>query len=141
MAYTPLQKTHGLGDPYRVLVISMMLNLTHRDQVRRLLKRGFFRRWPTATKMAKANHEELAGFMAPLGLARQRARRMVHLARALEDREAFTGRPLTASDVPSLPGCGLYAQEAYKIFVDGDFDFTPQDKVLAEYVRKENRGE
>ena len=132
MTYTPLQESYGFRDPYRVLVISMMLNLTNRNQVRKVLDAGFFARWPTPSDLGRADPGDVAGFITSLGLSNQRANRMVQLGRAMTG----TGYPLTASDVPTLPGCGVYAQEAYRIFVDDDISFDPSDVVLSEYLKR-----
>jgi len=131
MTYTPLQVRY-ISDPWRVLVVSMLLNLTSRDHVRPVLE-PLFERWPSAQAMAGANVEQLERVLRPTGLQAQRAVRLVRMS------HEFIKMPvLSTFHVGHLPGCGLYAADSFRVFCQGDYRTPVGDRVLAEYVKEKS---
>lgn len=116
----PLQEEYGAGDPWRVLVICLLLNQTDGRMVARELP-GFFRRFPDPHALAGAGEGTVRLMLEHLGLYR-RARLLVDLSRAY-----LAGG---WEDPTDLPGVGDYAADAWRLFVDEDPWFDPQDKVL-----------
>lgn len=88
---------------------------------------------------AAAAYTALERTLGPLGLASTRAHAICKLAVAWTERREGNRLPETYLDVQALPGCGDYAAEAWRIFVDGDLDFEPEDKSLSEYVAQTRR--
>lgn len=87
------------------------------------------RRYPTPGHLARARAYDIGRTLRPLGLWRQRGRRLPELAKAWLAR-----RPETSADVESLPGCGRYAADSWAIFVEGRRDVEPDDGKLNWYV-------
>lgn len=124
--YVPLQKVYAT-DPWRVLVVCMMLNLTSRDQVRPLIER-LFARFPNAARMAVAG-QDLEEMIRPCGMPEQRARRL-----RLMSADYLRADVLSPVVVERLHGCGTYAADSFRIFCQGYESFTPGDRVLAGYI-------
>src|SRR5689334_5676449 len=89
------------GQPWRLLVACVMLNLTNIKQVRPIIA-GFFERWPTPEAAGNADARDIAEHIRTLGLYNRRAQSIVKLSRA------FGGR---WSNVDDLPGVGKYAAD------------------------------
>lgn len=128
--YVPLQHRY-LSDPWRVIVVSMLLNLTSREHVRPILD-DLFARWPTPEAMAGASPASLAKAVRATGLQEQKAARLIRMSKT------FVTLPvLSTFHVEHLPGCGVYVADAFRVFCQGDYRMRPPtDKVLAEYVRE-----
>jgi len=109
-------------DPWKQAVVCILLNRTHRRQVRPLLPE-LFRRYPSPLAMARSG-PELEELIRPLGLWRQRAD---GLRRFCRDWRAH--RPLE-----QCHGIGRYALESHAIFQLGRYDFEPEDRELRAYV-------
>jgi endonuclease III len=121
-----LQVEVGGRDPWRVVVISLLLVRTTSAQVRPVAEE-VFRRWPTAERLARCQRPTLERVLRPLGLWRARARYVRGASRA------FAAGPV---EVPSLPGCGRYVSEAYRLVALGDTSFVPADAVLRRARRR-----
>ncbi|KAK9723476.1 hypothetical protein RND81_05G001200 [Saponaria officinalis] len=122
--YELLQEDHA-HDPWRVLVICMLLNITTGPQVKKVLSL-FFRRWPNAEAAASANEIEISVVIASLGL---------HWKRSAMIRR-FSSEYLSDdwTHVTQLHGIGKYAADAYAIFCNGMWDqVTPTDHMLKYY--------
>jgi methyl-CpG-binding domain protein 4 len=126
--YIPIQQMYRT-DPWRVLVVCALLNLTSREQVMAMVE-GLFARWPGPKEMGEAG-KELEDYIAPCGLSTQRARRL----RLLSD-DFLRADVLTRSVVQSIHGCGQYAADSFSVFCRGDLTVTPSDRVLREYVER-----
>lgn len=114
-----------------------LLNLTSRTQVRQLLD-GLFQRWPSALAMGEADPEELANYIRPLGLATQRAGRLIEMSRQYDVYETMYGK-VTPGSVQELHGCGQYAEDAVRIFCEDDLTVESDDRVLLKYVQGERK--
>jgi len=92
-------------DPYRVLVLEMMLRKTTARQVDKVWPK-FMKLFPTPQNLAEASLEEVEEVLAPLGL-RQRARQLQEIARTII--EEWGGIvPKDPEKLKSLPGVGNY---------------------------------
>lgn len=114
-------------DPWRVLVVCALLNLTAREQVWSIIE-DFFDRWPGPTDTEAAG-PELEEFLQPLGLGAQRARRLRGMAV-----DYLRAEELSRTIIQQLHGCGQYAADSFDIFCRGDYALRPSDTVLAEYA-------
>jgi endonuclease III len=64
-----------------------------------------FRRWPTPADLAKAEPEELESVIFPTGFYRNKAKSLLGMAQALDDR--FDGEvPTALEDLVTIPGVG-----------------------------------
>ncbi|KAL3749578.1 hypothetical protein ACJRO7_010676 [Eucalyptus globulus] len=119
-----LQESHW-RDPWRVLLICMLLNVTTGKQTSQYLD-ALFKEYPDATKAAEASIETLESIIQPLGLKRKRARMIVRMSREYLD-ESWT-------HVTQLHGVGKYAADAYAIFCTGKWkEVNPLDHKLNDY--------
>lgn len=131
-----LQHDYGGDDrwtPWRVLVVTQLCQRTTGAQVRQAAE-GLFDRWPTPDAMASSN-PELEEQLKPAGFAKSRARRL----REMSARYAFWAEENPELErPPSLivrgwPGVGAYTEQAYRLVVEGDTSFIPDDKELVRF--------
>ncbi|PKA64385.1 methyl-CpG-binding domain protein 4 [Apostasia shenzhenica] len=122
--YELLQEDHAF-DPWRVLVICMLLNQTTGTQVKQVLEK-LFRFCPNAEAAAQARKRVLRKIIKPLGLQNKRAKDIREMSRQyLED---------WWTHVTQLHGVGKYAADAYAIFCVGKpEDVIPEDHKLVDY--------
>ncbi|EEE69168.1 uncharacterized protein [Oryza sativa Japonica Group] len=113
------------SDPWKVIVICMLLNLTQGKQVRRKVK-GFFKRYPDAQTAFSADPEKMAKYLAPLGLQRVKVNRIQRFSKAYVEEEW--------TYITELCGVGKYAADAYAIFCAGRAtEVVPADHKLVDY--------
>ncbi len=98
-------------NPYRVLIAELMLRRTRPGQVLPTY-RSFIGRYPSARKLASADHDELRALLAPLGL-RWRAENVVALAKDLAYVVPAAFRDGKA--LRKLPGVGDYVASAIQV--------------------------
>jgi len=113
------------SDPWRVLVVCLMLNQTSGVQVRRVFPE-FFRRYPTPHALIEASIDDVKLLIRPLGFQNRRYERLLRMSRdyIVWDR----------NDVTELHGVGKYAADSYRIFVDDVIIDDAQDKELKKYT-------
>ncbi|KAL3641469.1 hypothetical protein CASFOL_016437 [Castilleja foliolosa] len=119
-----LQEDHAF-DPWRVLVICMLLNQTTGRQVGRVLS-NFFQLCPNANAALEVATEEIEEVIRTLGLHKKRALGI----------QRFSQEYLNESwsHVTELSGVGKYAADAYAIFCTGKWDrVRPVDHMLVKY--------
>lgn len=122
--YGLLQEDHA-HDPWRVLVICMLLNRTSGLQARRVIS-DLFTLCPDAKTATKVVTEEIEKIIQTLGLQRKRA---VMIQRFSQE---YMGESWT--HVTQLHGVGKYAADAYAIFCTGKWDrVRPTDHMLNYY--------
>lgn len=112
-------------DGWKILVACILLNLTTRRAMEKILP-NVFRRYPTAEAMAAADFDELSQMVAPLGFRNRRAKNLIDMSR----------RFLTSNwdDPRDLPGVGEYAGTAWDIFVKKKMPAEcPKDGALKKY--------
>ncbi|XP_060192914.1 methyl-CpG-binding domain protein 4-like protein [Lycium barbarum] len=119
-----LQENHA-HDPWRVLVICMLLNCTTGVQVERVLAE-FFTLCPNAVVATEVAAEDIENLIRPLGLYRKRSLDIQRLS------QEYLGK--TWTHVTQLHGIGKYAADAYAIFCTGKWDRVhPNDHMLTKY--------
>uniref|UniRef100_A0A803QIV8 HhH-GPD domain-containing protein n=1 Tax=Cannabis sativa TaxID=3483 RepID=A0A803QIV8_CANSA len=119
-----LQEDH-VDDPWRVLVICMLLNRTTGIQAKQVIS-DLFNLCPNAKVASEVSSGEIEKIIQPLGLFRKRA---VMIKR-------FSQEYLEGSwtHVTQLHGIGKYAADAYAIFCTGKWDLVkPTDHMLNYY--------
>ncbi|KAK8955946.1 hypothetical protein KSP40_PGU000678 [Platanthera guangdongensis] len=122
--YGLLQEDHSF-DPWRVLVICILLNQTTGTQVKKVLPHVFLI-CPTAEAAILVSNDELTRIISSLGLQNKRARDIREMSRQyLED---------WWTHVTELHGVGKYAADAYAIFCVGKpEDVVPYDHMIVKY--------
>ncbi|OVA19139.1 HhH-GPD domain [Macleaya cordata] len=132
--FTLIQEEH-FEDPWRVIVICMLLNRTTGRQARRVLS-DLFKLCPDAKTTTEVAIEEIEKVIQVLGLHKKRAKMIQRMSSEyLED--GWT-------HVTQLHGVGKYAADAYAIFCTGKWDrVRPEDHMLNKYweflhTRKQN---
>ncbi|KAI4313283.1 hypothetical protein L6164_026274 [Bauhinia variegata] len=122
--FSLLQEDHA-HDPWRVLVICMLLNRTTGLQARRVIS-DLFNLCPDAKTCTQVATEDIEKIIKSLGLQRKRARML----------QRFSGEYLDENwtYVTQLHGVGKYAADAYAIFCTGKWDrVKPSDHMLNYY--------
>jgi methyl-CpG-binding domain protein 4 len=114
------------SDPWKMLIVCMMLNQTCYKQVD-LVRDEFFRRFTGPKSLIAASNEEIISIIRPLGFYNRRA---VQWKKFSEAWLTWDG-----SDVSSLPGVGKYASDSWKIFQQGIYSITVEDKELKKYLQ------
>ncbi|KAG7581328.1 DNA glycosylase [Arabidopsis suecica] len=119
-----LQEDHW-HDPWRVLVICMLLNKTSGAQTRGVIS-DLFALCPDAKTATEVEEKEIESLIKPLGLQKKRAR-MIQRFSLEYLQESWT-------HVTQLHGIGKYAADAYAIFCNGNWDrVKPNDHMLNYY--------
>ena len=86
---------------------------------------GFFDRWPDAKSATHADEDEMREVVRPLGMFNRRVKTIKKMS------QQFLGGFENAID---LYGCGKYADDAYRIFMKGEWkDVEPNDHALNDY--------
>ena len=131
MSWKPPRSPHALiqeslwPDEWRILVSCILLNLTTRGQVDRIID-VLFHRYPGPASMALARDDELYDIIKSLGMANKRVKTLKRFS------EEYM---LKRWKVPiELYGCGKYANDTWQIFCQGEWKKTqPQDHALNNY--------
>jgi endonuclease III len=91
-------------NPFELLVATVLSAQTTDERVNSVTPE-LFRRWPTPADLAKADPEELESVIFPTGFYRNKAKSLLGLAQALEER--FGGEvPTELDDLVTIPGVG-----------------------------------
>ncbi|XP_010528791.1 PREDICTED: methyl-CpG-binding domain protein 4-like protein [Tarenaya hassleriana] len=122
--YNLIQEDHW-HDPWRVMVICMLLNRTSGAQARRIIT-DLFALCPDAKTATEVRTEEIEQIIKTLGLQKKRAAMIQRFSHEyLED---------SWTHVTQLHGIGKYAADAYAIFCTGRWDrVKPTDHMLNYY--------
>jgi endonuclease-3 len=92
------------SSPYE-LVVATILSAQCTDERVNMVTPEVFRRWPAPADLAKADPDELEAVIRPTGFFRSKARSLIGLGQALEER--FGGEvPTRLEDLVTLPGVG-----------------------------------
>jgi len=113
-----------LGDPYRVLVATVISQRTREEQTTAVSDR-MFARYPDAASLAQADERELYDLLEGSQYRETKARRLIEMARILLDRHAGQV-PSSIEALLELPGVGrktancvlIYAFEVPALCVD-----------------------
>lgn len=117
-----------VDDAWKLLVGCILLNQTSNVQVRRVIY-SLFERWPSPEAMANANVEELSEHIKSLGFRNKRARTLIRFSA-----EYIAKDFQTASE---LHGIGKYGDDSFQMFIKGNFDVLPTDRILLAWLRGE----
>jgi methyl-CpG-binding domain protein 4 len=112
-------------DPWKVLVVCILMNKTGGDQARPVAAR-LFEKYPDSESLASEDPEKLHDLLRPLGFWKKRSSTLVRFSKeyALGDFE----------DPSELYGIGEYGADSYRIFVKGNLNTFPNDKELKRYL-------
>lgn len=131
MNWVPPKSPHGLiqedlwPNEWRILVACLLLNLTTRKQVDKVID-DLFEKYPTPEALSIAEEGDLHEMLRTLGMWRKRAKTLIRFSK-----EYLAGDWVTAKD---LYGCGKYADDAWHIFCVGDWhNVDPNDHALNDY--------
>jgi len=116
------------SDPFKMLIGCIMLNQTSNKNVRQVIY-TFFDRWPTPQSIINANVQDIIEHIRPLGFYNVRARRIQRFA------HEYITKPFKSAS--ELYGIGKYANDSYEIFINGNLNVNPTDKILIKYLNGE----
>lgn len=122
--YNLLQERYA-PDPWKVIVICMLLNRTRGKPIKELVE-GFFVRYPDAQTACNADLEGMVEYLRPTGLQLEKSERI----------RKFSSSYLSPdwTYVTELHGVGKYAADAYAIFCAGRAtEVQPEDHKLVDY--------
>ena len=112
-------------DGWKILVCCLCLNLTTRKQMEPVVD-ILFKRWPTPNDLAAAPDDELEETIKTLGMQKKRTQTLKRMSA-----EYLAGGWKHARE---LHGCGKYADDAYRIFMLGEWkNVQPNDHALNDY--------
>jgi endonuclease III len=113
-----------LNDPWKILVCCILLNQTNNKQVRPILK-AVFDLIPNIQSAINCDPESLAAIIKTTGFYNIKARRIIAMS------EVYKKGFIRVTD---LPGIGVYGNESWEIFVNGNLDIKPTDGKLRAYL-------
>jgi methyl-CpG-binding domain protein 4 len=132
-SFKPLLQELHADDPWKVLVICLMLNCTRRAQVDAVID-NFFSKWSSASQFIGADDADVKETIKSLGFYNRRTKALKKMSIAY-----ITG---DWSDVRDLPGVGEYAARAFEMFVLNEMgDVEPKDHALSRFWRYVVKGE
>ncbi|KAK7072346.1 hypothetical protein SK128_016378 [Halocaridina rubra] len=115
-------------DPWQLLVGTIFLNRTTGEEaLGKNILWGFLEKWPTPEDACKANWEEIAELIQPLGLHEKRAKMIIR----------FSDEYLTKDWMypKELHGIGKYGNDSYRIFCINEWrKVRPTDHMLNFYI-------
>jgi hypothetical protein len=117
-------------DPWRMMTGCVLANRTNWNAVAAPVHEAIHKRWPTVAKLWAANRFELQTMLVPVGMQERRAIGL----KALAEKWLCRGQPEGYAIVPTYPLLGPYAQDAWRIFIDGDVGFQPEDGRLKAFL-------
>ena len=127
------------NEPWKLLVACVLLNITSRQQVDKVIDE-LFERFPNPVRMEAATDEEIGEIIRPCGLWRRRAgtlRRLSGQWSRIKLGWPFEDPP--EQEVCRIHGVGLYALDSYRFFVLGDTSrFESGDKELAKWLLEDD---
>ena len=110
---------------WKILVSCLLLNLTSRKQVDKIIDH-LFSEYPEPNSMSAADEDDLKEIIQSLGLANKRAKTLKRFSEEYISKKWETPK--------ELYGCGKYADDAWRIFCRGDWkDVEPNDHALNKY--------
>lgn len=119
-----------IDGPWQHMVGVIMLNLTSRQQVKRVLPK-FLDKWSTPNSLLHATRNEIEQVIEPLGMKRVRAHRLYRMSQEFLDWDG--------EDATELYGIGKYGSDSYRLFFKQELPEDVGDHELQRYVREEFR--
>jgi methyl-CpG-binding domain protein 4 len=124
----PIIQQEFSHNEYQMLIGCIMLNQTSNKNVRQVIY-SFFDRWPTPQSVINADPSEIREHIRPLGFYNIRTNRII--------RFSFEYINKSFTKAKELYGIGKYADDSYEIFIRGNLDVQPTDKILIKYLAGE----
>lgn len=124
----PLLQEDYKQDLWKFLVCCVCLNKTSGDAARKVMPAffGIFH----SPKMVIGHSRAVEDLLQPLGLQKQRAKRIHAMSMSFLEKE-----PKTLEEIGRLPGVGKYALDSYRILILRETTFVePLDKKLKEWL-------
>ncbi len=115
------------NDPWKMLVGCIMLNQTSNKQVRQVIYK-FFEKYPTPESITEDSIPDITERLRPLGFYNRRAATILRFSREYINKEN------DPKNISSLYGIGKYATDSYEIFINGNTNVEPTDKILTRYL-------
>lgn len=122
-----IQEEFG-DDAWKLLVGCILLNQTSNVQVRRVIY-SLFERWPNPEAMSKADPSEVAEHIRTLGFYNRRAKSLIRFST-----EYIAKDFETASELHAI---GKYGDDSYQMFIKGNMDVRPTDRILLAWLKGE----
>jgi endonuclease III len=113
---------------WQMLIGCIMLNQTGNKNVRQVIY-SFFDRWPTPQSVVNADPDEIREHIRSLGFYNRRTTTIMRFSH-----EYIVKRFNNACE---LYGIGKYANDSYEIFIKGNLNVEPTDKILIRYLNGE----
>jgi methyl-CpG-binding domain protein 4 len=115
-------------DPWKMLIGCIMLNQTSNKNVRQVIY-SFFDKWPTPQDVVNADPNEIREHIRPLGFYNIRTNRIQRFS------HEYIVKTFTSAS--ELYGIGKYANDSYEIFIKGNLNVDPTDKILRRFLNGE----
>ena len=119
-----------IDGPWQHMVGVIMLNLTGRKQVKKVLP-NFLSRWPNPESLLHATSRQIEEVIAPLGMKKVRAERLYRMSEQFLDWDG--------NDATELYGIGKYGSDSYRLFFKKELPEDVGDHELKRYVKEEFR--
>lgn len=104
----------GNTDNYGKIISEVLLQRTKAGQVEKFYP-GFIAKYSSWQELSKASEDNLQEDLQPLGLHRQRGRRLFHLAQEMKKREGVF--PASREVVEEFSMMGQYIANAFELFI------------------------
>ena len=119
-----------IDGPWQHMVGVIMLNLTGRKQVKKVLPK-FLSRWPNPQSLLHATSRQIEDVIEPLGMKKVRAERLYRMSEQFLDWDG--------EDATELYGIGKYGSDSYRLFFKNELPEDVGDHELQRYVKEEFR--
>ena len=117
-----------IDGPWQHMVGVIMLNLTGRKQVKKVLP-NFLARWPNPESLLHATSRQIEKVIEPLGMKKVRAERLYRMSEQFLDCDG--------EDATELYGIGKYGSDSYRLFFKKELPEDVGDHELQRYVEEE----
>lgn len=117
-----------IDGPWQHMVGVIMLNLTGRKQVKKVLP-NFLARWPNPESLLHATSRQIEKVIKPLGMKKVRAERLYRMSEQFLDWDG--------EDATELYGIGKYGSDSYRLFFKKELPLDVGDHELQRYVKEE----
>ena len=113
------------NDPWKMLIGCIMLNQTNNKQVRQVIY-DFFDCYPNPQSITEKSIPDITERLRPLGFYNRRAQTILKFSHEYINKQF--------KSISELYGIGKYAEDSYEIFINGNRNVTPTDKILIRYL-------
>lgn len=117
-----------IDGPWQHMVGVIMLNLTNRKQVKKVLPE-FLSRWSEPSSLLYATRDQIEKVIEPLGMKKVRAERLYRMSQEFLDWDG--------EDATELYGIGKYGSDSYRLFFKKELPEDVGDHELQRYVEEE----